>query len=46
MEHQKVSALAFLDLGTAFDTVDHGILLEILQKKFGIRGTSLRWFDS
>ena len=44
MEHKKVSVLTFLDLSVAFDTVDHGILLEILEKKFGIRATALKCF--
>ena len=30
----------------AFDTVDHNILLEVLNKKFGIEGTPLQWFTS
>ena len=30
----------------SFDTVDHDILLNILQNGFGITGTALNWFDS
>ena len=29
-----------------FDTVDHGILLDILQSRFGVKDTALHWFDS
>ena len=38
MEHKWVTA--------KFDTVDHNILSEVLNKKFGIEGTSLQWFSS
>ena len=46
MENKEVSALAAIDLSAAFDTVDHEILLDILNIKFGISGTALHWFDT
>ncbi len=33
-----------LDLRTAFDTVDHEILLTRLEKRIGITGNRLAWF--
>ena len=30
----------------AFDTVDHDILLQILNAKYGIAGQALKWFDN
>ena len=41
-----VSALVLLDLSSAFDTVDHQILLSVLQRRFGIDDAALRWFIS
>ena len=46
MENQKVTLLVLLDLSTAFDTVDHRILLDCLQFDFGISGSALNWIES
>ena len=45
MEEGKVMALTVLDLLAAFDTVNHSILLRVLQKKFGMQGKCLSSFD-
>ena len=41
-----MSALVLLDLSTAFNTVDHGILLKVLAKRFGVENLELDWFRS
>ena len=46
MESQRISALVALDLSAAFYTVDHNLLLKVLDNKFGIQGKALSWFDS
>ena len=46
MECKWVTAMIIMDPSAAFNTVDHKILLEVLNKKFGIEGTSLQWFSS
>ena len=46
MEHKQVTAIIMMDLSTAFNTVNNNILLEVLNKKFGIEGTPLQWFSS
>jgi len=37
---------ALLDLSAAFDTVDHGILIDRLQSAFGVRGSVKEWIHS
>jgi len=42
----KVTALVLLDLSSAFDTVDHTILLNVLERRFLVEGSALAWFQS
>ena len=42
----KVSMLVLLDLSAAFDTVDHDVLIEILNLRFGVVDCALDWFRS
>ena len=41
-----MSVLILLDLSTAFDTIDHAILLKRLADRFSIHGTALSWLKS
>ena len=46
MECSDVTAFIAIDLSAAFDTVDHGILLDVLQYHFGVTGMARKWFES
>ena len=46
MEQQSITSVTTIDLSVAFNTVNHDILLVILDHKFGITDKALKWFDS
>ena len=46
IEKQRVTALVATDLSAAFDTVDHTVLLKVLQQNFGVKGKVLNWIDT
>ena len=46
IEKGQLPLLSLLDLSAAFDTVDHSIMRERLERSYGVGGSSLRWFES
>ena len=46
MEDKNITALVAMDLSASFDTVDHDILLKVLEMEFGITDTALNWCAS
>ena len=46
MENKKLTPIICLDLSAAFDTVNHSILLEVMENYFGITNTALKWISS
>ena len=45
IDKNQIVLLIMLDLSSAFDTVDHSLLIRRLRKLFGICGKALNWFD-
>ena len=45
-DQSRVNIIVLLDYSAAFDTVDRGIAIDILQNKFGVMSSSLQWFRS
>ena len=45
-DSNNATIVLLLDLSAAFDTVDTGKLLDILNKEIGVTGTALKWFQS
>ena len=46
MEQQQVTLLVLIDLSAAFNTVDHSILFQCLEKQFGFHDSVLSWYNS
>ena len=46
MNLQHVTLLVLLDLSSAFDTMDHDIMIRRLEMSFEITGTALQWLRS
>ena len=46
IDNGNLSLLTLLDLSSAFETIDHSILLERLHTSFGIEGLPLKWARS
>jgi hypothetical protein len=46
LDSGKAAFLILLDLSAAFDTVDHGLLLHVLNSEYHVTGTALKWFQS
>ena len=43
---QLVTAVVILDLSAAFDMVDHNLLLEVLEMKFGVTDNAKQWYHN
>lgn len=46
VNQSEVGALMLLDMSAAFDTIDHRIMLDVLQRRFDVRYAALDWFTS
>ena len=46
MENQTVTVLVILDLSATFDTLDHDLLLDVLEKQFGITDAVRKWYHN
>ena len=46
MDKQEVILLVLLDLSSAFDTIDHKLMLDTLEFDFGVTGKALLWLRS
>ena len=46
IDNRSEVVLVLLDMSSAFDTIDHTLLLERLQYRYGVGGIALQWFKS
>ena len=45
MDKQMHTSMLLVDLQKAFDTLDHGVLIEKM-KYFGFQASAIKWFES
>ena len=46
MDNGKLKGVIFLDIKKAFNSINHGILLNKMKIRFGISSIELKWFES
>ncbi|CAB4034645.1 Hypothetical predicted protein, partial [Paramuricea clavata] len=46
MDRQEVCFLVLLDLSSAFDTIDHKTIIDVLEYQFGVTDRALEWIKS
>ena len=46
MDRQEVCFLVLLDLSSAFDTIDHKTMIDLLESQFGVTDKALDWIKS
>lgn len=46
VDKQEITFLILIDLSAAFNTVNHCLLINILENDFGIAGAVRKWFES
>ena len=46
MENKQVTFVVILDLPAAIDTIDHELLFQVLQNRFGLSGSALKWYTT
>ena len=44
MDLQCVTPLVAIDLSMVFDTVNHSIMISVLERRFGVTNNALKWF--
>ena len=46
IEGQELTALVAIDLSAAFNTVDHDVLLDVLNNRFGLNENTQGWINN
>jgi hypothetical protein len=46
MDGQEVCFLVLLDLSSAFDTIDHKTIIDVLEYQFGVTDKAVEWIKS
>ena len=46
MGHKEITVMVALGLSAAFDTVDHEVIISVMEKRYRITGQALEWIKS